>query len=115
MIFDECSHVAIRNKFEEVHLVEGPQFARLLGLPRDDLPWFHRKAVELISVGFDTRRFLLILYLGQMMTDVTSSRSVANADLKGRNRCMKGPPRCGVEVETRERFSRLQASRRKSR
>ncbi len=27
--------------------------ARLLGLPRADLPWFHRKAVELISVGFD--------------------------------------------------------------
>ncbi|MCU1426994.1 MAG: cytochrome [Actinomycetia bacterium] len=27
--------------------------ARLLGLPRADLLWFHRKAVELISVGFD--------------------------------------------------------------
>jgi len=32
--------------------------ARLLGLPRDDLPWFHRKAVELISVGFDMDRGL---------------------------------------------------------
>ncbi|HEX5615356.1 MAG TPA: cytochrome P450 [Acidimicrobiia bacterium] len=30
--------------------------ARLLGLPRADLPWFHRKAVELISVGFDMDR-----------------------------------------------------------
>jgi cytochrome P450 len=30
--------------------------ARLLGLPRDDLKWFHRKAVELISAGFDFER-----------------------------------------------------------
>jgi cytochrome P450 len=30
--------------------------ARLLGLPREDLPQFHRKAVELISVGFDFDR-----------------------------------------------------------
>jgi cytochrome P450 len=30
--------------------------ARLLGLPRSDLLWFHRKAVELISVGFDLER-----------------------------------------------------------
>lgn len=30
--------------------------ARLLGLPRDDLPQFHRLAVELISVGFDWNR-----------------------------------------------------------
>jgi cytochrome P450 len=30
--------------------------ARLLGLPRGDLTWFHRKAVELISVGFDFDR-----------------------------------------------------------
>ncbi len=30
--------------------------ARMLGLPRDDLTWFHRKAVELISVGFDFER-----------------------------------------------------------
>lgn len=32
--------------------------ARLLGLPRRDLTWFHRKAVELISVGFDMERGL---------------------------------------------------------
>jgi cytochrome P450 len=32
--------------------------ARLLGLRRDDLTWFHRKAVELISVGFDMERGL---------------------------------------------------------
>jgi cytochrome P450 len=32
--------------------------ARLLGLPRSDLLWFHRKAVELISVGFDMERGL---------------------------------------------------------
>jgi cytochrome P450 len=30
--------------------------ARLLGLPRADLPQFHRLAVELISVGFDRER-----------------------------------------------------------
>jgi cytochrome P450 len=30
--------------------------ARLLGLPRADLPAFHRQAVELISVGFDFER-----------------------------------------------------------
>lgn len=30
--------------------------ARLLGLPREDLPRFHRMAVELISVGFDHER-----------------------------------------------------------
>lgn len=30
--------------------------ARLLGLPREDLPRFHRMAVELISVGFDYER-----------------------------------------------------------
>lgn len=32
--------------------------ARLLGLPREDLPQFHRNAVELISVGFDMERGL---------------------------------------------------------
>ena len=32
--------------------------ARLLGLPREDLPQFHRNAVELISVGFDIDRGL---------------------------------------------------------
>jgi cytochrome P450 len=32
--------------------------ARLLGLPREDLTWFHRKAVELISVAFDMDRGL---------------------------------------------------------
>jgi cytochrome P450 len=32
--------------------------ARLLGLPRSDLSWFHRRAVELISVGFDMDRGL---------------------------------------------------------
>jgi cytochrome P450 len=32
--------------------------ARLLGLPREDLPQFHRLAVELISVGFDMERGL---------------------------------------------------------
>ena len=32
--------------------------ARLLGLPREDLPQFHRLAVELISVGFDMDRGL---------------------------------------------------------
>jgi cytochrome P450 len=32
--------------------------ARLLGLPRRDLGWFHRKAVELISVAFDMDRGL---------------------------------------------------------
>ncbi len=32
--------------------------ARLLGLPREDLPQFHRWAVELISVGFDWDRGL---------------------------------------------------------
>jgi cytochrome P450 len=32
--------------------------ARLLGLPRSDLRWFHTKAVELISVGFDIDRGL---------------------------------------------------------
>ena len=30
--------------------------ARLLGLPREDLPMFHRQAVELISAGFDLER-----------------------------------------------------------
>jgi cytochrome P450 len=30
--------------------------ARLLGLPRDDLPMFHRRAVEVISAGFDFDR-----------------------------------------------------------
>jgi len=30
--------------------------ARLLGLPRDDLPMFHRLAVEMISAGFDFER-----------------------------------------------------------
>jgi cytochrome P450 len=30
--------------------------ARLLGLPRDDLPMFHRHAVEVISAGFDLER-----------------------------------------------------------
>jgi cytochrome P450 len=30
--------------------------ARLLGLPRDDLPMFHRQAVEMISAGFDIER-----------------------------------------------------------
>ena len=30
--------------------------ARLLGLPREDLPMFHRQAVELISAGFDLDR-----------------------------------------------------------
>jgi cytochrome P450 len=30
--------------------------ARMLGLPREDLPRFHRLAVELISVGFDMER-----------------------------------------------------------
>jgi cytochrome P450 len=30
--------------------------AHMLGLPRDDLPQFHRWAVELISVGFDMER-----------------------------------------------------------
>ncbi|MCU1459746.1 MAG: cytochrome, partial [Actinomycetia bacterium] len=32
--------------------------ARLLGLPKSDLPQFHRWAVELISVGFDMERGL---------------------------------------------------------
>jgi cytochrome P450 len=32
--------------------------ARLLGLPREDVPQFHRNAVELISVGFDMERGL---------------------------------------------------------
>jgi cytochrome P450 len=32
--------------------------ARLLGLPRADITWFHRKAVELISVAFDMERGL---------------------------------------------------------
>jgi cytochrome P450 len=30
--------------------------ARLLGLPREDLPMFHRQAVEMISAGFDFER-----------------------------------------------------------
>src|SRR5262249_56901826 len=30
--------------------------ARLLGLPRDDPPMFHRLAVEMISAGFDFER-----------------------------------------------------------
>ncbi len=30
--------------------------ARLLGLPREDLPMFHRRAVELISAGFEIDR-----------------------------------------------------------
>jgi cytochrome P450 len=30
--------------------------ARLLGLPREDLPAFHRRAVEVISAGFDMQR-----------------------------------------------------------
>lgn len=30
--------------------------ARLLGLPREDLPQFHRRAVEVISAGFDPER-----------------------------------------------------------
>src|SRR5207253_2432541 len=30
--------------------------ARLLGLPREDLPMFHRKAVEVISAGFELDR-----------------------------------------------------------
>ncbi|HWS44288.1 MAG TPA: cytochrome P450 [Acidimicrobiia bacterium] len=30
--------------------------ARLLGLPREDLPTFHRRAVEVISAGFDFER-----------------------------------------------------------
>jgi cytochrome P450 len=32
--------------------------ARLLGLPRDDLPMFHRRAVEVISAGFAPERAL---------------------------------------------------------
>jgi cytochrome P450 len=32
--------------------------ARMLGLPREDLPRFHRLAVELVSVGFDMERGL---------------------------------------------------------
>jgi cytochrome P450 len=30
--------------------------SRLLGLPREDLPMFHRRAVEVISAGFELER-----------------------------------------------------------
>jgi cytochrome P450 len=48
--------------------------ARLLGLPREDLPRFHRWAVELISAGFDMDRGLAASralgdYFGQVLAE----------------------------------------------
>ncbi len=62
-IVDECLDPAIeRGEAELVRELTFPfpvnVIARLLGLPREDLPQFHRWAVELISVGFDWDRGL---------------------------------------------------------
>src|SRR5260370_2455035 len=49
--------------------------AAMLGLPREDLPKFHRWAVELISVGFDWERGLAASKtLGEYFAPVLAAR-----------------------------------------
>jgi cytochrome P450 len=60
-IVDECIDAFVdRGEAELVRELTLPfpvnVIARLLGLPRDDLPQFHRWAIELISVSFDWDR-----------------------------------------------------------
>lgn len=55
--------------------------ARLLGLPRADLPQFHRWAVELISVGFDWERGLnASRSLGEYLGSILEQRRAAPDD-----------------------------------
>jgi cytochrome P450 len=68
--------------------------ARLLGLPREDLPTFHRRAVEVISAGFDMTRASrasqeLYDYFCQIITERRAHPSddvisvLAHAELEG--------------------------------
>ena len=55
--------------------------ARMLGLPPEDLPRFHRFAVELISVGFDMQRGLRASQaLYEYFCEIIAQRRVAPAD-----------------------------------
>jgi cytochrome P450 len=55
--------------------------ARLLGLPREDVPEFHRLAVEIISVGFDMERGLAASRaLGEYFGGILRQRRAAPAD-----------------------------------
>jgi cytochrome P450 len=55
--------------------------ARLLGLPREDLPKFHRWAVELISVGFDWDRGMnASQQLGEYLGGVLAARRAEPSD-----------------------------------
>ena len=55
--------------------------ARLLGLPREDLPMFHRQAVELISAGFDLDRA------------TTASQALLRVLLRDHRRAARAPVR----------------------
>ena len=60
-IVDECIDAFVdRGRAELVRELTLPfpvnVIARMLGLPREDLPQFHRRAIELISVSFDWDR-----------------------------------------------------------
>jgi cytochrome P450 len=85
-IVDEClDPVVDKGEAELVRQLTFPfpvtVIARLLGLPRADLPQFHRWAVELISVGFDWDRGIQASEaLREYFAGILAERRAAPAD-----------------------------------